>query len=419
MTRPRLVLVLMGSIFTGVMGQGTLVVSGILVARMLSVPDRGIVALATVLPFILVQVGTFGVPRAITFESARLGGSPRLTLTRVIPLAVTQSAFILVVGAGATLFLSGDRPELGPALFLALASIPIGVALQYGLAALQGLERYRAFNVIRLMPAVIYALLVTVIFASGAGSATVLILCWIAASAISASAVLLRLRMDVSSMREPRLDPPATSRTALAKLGFRSFVGSISPLGSMGADQLVVGVLLSPASLGIYVIASSICNLPRFLAQSIGMVAYPHVATLNGREQAAAIIRLVIFTSVVSGAAITLLEISAGILIPVLFGTRYADAVPVARFLLLAAFFFGIRRVLSDALQGAGHPVNGAISEGIAWITLGLALAFSLDRIDPVRFAVALSIAAAASAFAMGLVSFRAVAPSRNPTNCN
>jgi O-antigen/teichoic acid export membrane protein len=207
------------------------------------------------------------------------------------------------------------------------------------------------------------------------------------------------------------------SRGELVKFGVRSLVGSLSPLGAMNADQIVIGIMLSPAALGLYVVASSVCNLPRFVAQSLGLVAYPHVAGLTGRSQARALVRLAVTTSIVTGLTVVALELTVGIIIPLFFGERYTESVPVARVLLLSAFLFGISRVLSDSLQGAGRPLDGTIAEAVAWVTLALALGVFWGSMDEVRFAAAMTLAAGASLSTVALLALlRVIVPSRRLT---
>ena len=72
---------------------------------------------------------------------------------------------------------------------------------------------------------------------------------------------------------------PGPPLSEMVKFGLSSLPGHISILDTFRIDQLVVGVLAGPAALGLYVVASAFGNLPRFVAQSVGMVAYPKLAS--------------------------------------------------------------------------------------------------------------------------------------------
>ena len=60
-----------GSVATGLAGQLMLVASGILVARALGVEGRGQLAVIVLVPSVLSQLGTLGVPLAVTYYVAR------------------------------------------------------------------------------------------------------------------------------------------------------------------------------------------------------------------------------------------------------------------------------------------------------------------------------------------------------------
>jgi O-antigen/teichoic acid export membrane protein len=390
---------LAGSVLTGVASQAGLVVSGTLVARMLSVEHRGALALIVVIPIVFASIGTLAVPLAVTFDIARPGGRAAAALAAAAPLAVVQTAAISGCCFVASILLLATRsPDVRITGVVAIGYVPASVALQYGLAALLGLGRFHAFNVLRLAPGLIYAMYALVASILGGVGLAWLVIAWVSAYAIAGVLTLVHLRrvLDAERPKQRRDDLEAPSTGSLVRFGVRSLVGSLSPLGSLGADQLVAGLVLSPAGLGLYVVASSICNLPRFVAQSIGLVAYPHVAALPKGAQSRATIRLVLATSAAIGLTIIGLEIAAGVIVPLFFGSAYVAAVPVARILLVTALLFGIQRVLSDSVRGAGHLMDGTLAEGISWLALTPLIAAGWGSLDVISFSVALTVAAAA-----------------------
>jgi O-antigen/teichoic acid export membrane protein len=75
-----------------------------------------------------------------------------------------------------------------------------------------------------------------------------------------------------------------------------------------------------------------------------------------------------------SAAVVAGLELVVGGLLPWLFGEEFEDAVPLARILLLSAFFLSLRRVITDAVRGLGRPTVGTVAELSSWIFLAPAL---------------------------------------------
>jgi O-antigen/teichoic acid export membrane protein len=125
----------------------------------------------------------------------------------------------------------------------------------------------------------------------------------------------------------------------------------------------VVGLLLSADQFGLYVAGSAFANLPEFLGQSVGYVAYPEVSAAPIVRRPAVLRRfmvigaLVVLPVVVVGVAIL------GWLLPLLFGHAFAGAVGPGRLLLAAAFAQALRRVAAEGLRGFGSGVSASWAE--------------------------------------------------------
>jgi O-antigen/teichoic acid export membrane protein len=69
---------------------------------------------------------------------------------------------------------------------------------------------------------------------------------------------------------------------------------------------------------------------------------------------------ILVFSVVLTGAVVLVLEILAGWLVPFFFGSEFEDAVLITRILLLGTFFWGVRRVLTDITSGVADLVSAA-----------------------------------------------------------
>jgi O-antigen/teichoic acid export membrane protein len=109
-----------------------------------------------------------------------------------------------------------------------------------------------------------------------------------------------------------------------------------------------------------------------------------------------------------TGVVVALLELSAGILVPLFFGTEFKGSIPMTQILLLSAFFYAARRVLTDSASGAGWPGLGSIAEVASWVVL---VPFMLLLVTPwgaEGVAVALAVSAAFSLMTLVLLVLRA-----------
>ena len=304
-------------------------------------------------------------------------------------LASRQGLFLTLAHIGLIMLLvRGDGGSVQAAALVSVLNSPATLIQQYSLAVLQGLTRFRAFNVVRLLPSVGYAVLAAGAWAAGAGSLMGITLAWTAASvgaAFVSAAVTYRVLREHTPDAASRDGRTSAYKEGLKRrmvvFGRKAVIASASPVETLRMDQAAVGIFLSPMALGLYVTAVAFTNLPRFVAQSIGIVAFPHVAA-RPTESAArhTLWRFVALTAAVCAVMVGVIEAAVGWLLPALFGGSFADAVPVAHVLLIGAFFVSMRRVLSDAARGIGLPGAGTIAECVSWVGLGLLLPFAIPH---------------------------------------
>ena len=117
-------------------------------------------------------------------------------------------------------------------------------------------------------------------------------------------------------------------------------------------------------ALGIYVVAIAFSNLPRFVAQSIGSVAFPRIASADSEAARWAPRSAPPESAILAIAAIVAaLLMALPVLVPLLFGDDFEEAIGVGRILLVGAFFLSVHRLLTELARGLGHPGYGSITE--------------------------------------------------------
>lgn len=361
---------LVGSVGTGIAGQGVLIVSGVLAARLLGVEDRGHLALIVLWPSVLTQLGYLGVPDALVFHIARSPDAWRSILRGTRRFVVAQAALLTVIHAAVVGAVFRSSPvHVVSAVTFTLVAVPVMVVHRYSLAVLQGTGRFRAFNVCRLLPAALYAAGMVAVLGAGVASLWSIAVAWTASLAVSA------LAAGTVAFRHPSLsteDSPVSLRE-LVSFGGRAFLGTVAPAETLRIDQAVVGLLLAPAEFGIYVVALAFTNLPRFVAQSVGLVAYPAVATAPVEDKMRSLRRFLLVGAGLSTLVVLVLEAAITWLIPFFFGEEFAPAIGVARVLVAAALFRSITRILSDGSRGMGRPIVGSTAELVSLIAFFVA----------------------------------------------
>jgi O-antigen/teichoic acid export membrane protein len=355
------------TILTSFVSQALLVVSGVVVARMLGVENRGHLALLALIPYILVQTGGLGLPTATTYYLANTEYNSLEVLR-----AVRRPAFVLAAGLIPiqllliVLLFKGNAPV---AAAITLVVTPGLFALLYGLAFLQGLSEFGRFNLVRLAPGAVYAGSMLALLLAGKGSLDAVASVW--AIGVLTSGLIAFLVGTRAVLARSRSGGRRIGSRKLLSFGVKGLLGSTYPVDTFQLDQAAVGLFMSPSTLGLYVVAVAFTNLPRFVGQSIGMVAYPTVASssdlLEGQRR---LKRFAWLTGGVSLALVAALELSAGWLVPFFFGPEFDGAVPLVRILVVAAALTSLRRVLTEGARGRGQPGIGSIAEGVAWAAL-------------------------------------------------
>jgi O-antigen/teichoic acid export membrane protein len=381
------------SIFASGSGQLALVVSGVCAARILGAHDRGQLAVFALVPLILTVFGALGTPVATTYFIAKDRANARGVVGVIRKLAVVQALVITGIYAVTLIALyHSASPALKVAAAATLPIIPAKLAQDYGICILQGERDLRAFNVARALPAFAYAASVLMVFLLAGGHLLAVTLCYVITTTVGGTLTLViclrRLPPESIEERNPELGD-------IVRFGLRALLGAAYPTEAFQIDQAFVALFLSRLELGLYVVGVSLTNFPRFLAQGVSLVAYPHVAGVRDRREARrAVWRFVLLVSAMSLVVCVGLELVAARLVPFFFGGDFRRSVGVAQILLIASFIVSIRRVLSDGMRGAGYPSLGTLAEVTGLLLLVPALAVLIPVAGLTGAAIAMPLAA-------------------------
>lgn len=365
---------MLGSIVTGAMGQVVLVASGVVVAQALGPEHRGVLGLVFALSALATQVGSLGVPVSVTYWIAAEGTSPRALLRGLRRFRSLQTAVVLAANGGLVFVVLEPRSPSGFLWvgLLSLAATASGLSLMYGLAVLQGLGRFGAFNSLRILSGTLYMLGVVALWVADRASLT-----WIAIVLIGSSVAAAGITWIVALRAPSPAGGDEVPRRRIVMFGLRSLVGSAPPVETFRIDQLLVGLVFSPVALGYFIVAQAFTNLTRFIGQSIGMVTYPRVAAADPASRLRIIRRDFLLGVAVCGAVTVGLILVVPRFLPFFFGSDFAPAVLTAQILLIATFFASVRRILVDGTRGFGRPVWGAGAEALTLLALPLVVVLS------------------------------------------
>ena len=385
-----------GSMFASGSLQLAVIVSGVLVARGLGPEDRGHLALLVLVSTVCSLIGTMGLPLAATYYIARDRIHARQLVSSLLRPGVFQVIGTLVFQTAVLAALVVDEPgRVKAAALISLLLVPGILAFSYGTAILQGEQRFTAFNILRILPTAAYVAGVIVVFLLDSADLVSVMTIWATAYFFGGFLALGVAVRGLPSAPESGLPP---SRSRMTKFGLKGLASSASPIDALRLDQAVVGLFVTPVALGLYVVAQAFTNLPRIVAVSIGMVAFPQIA--SQRDPAAA--RRAMWRYFLLGAALCALvvgalEVVAAELVTLFFGSEFSNATSIAQILILGTFFTAARKVLTDGVNGLGNPGLGTAAEVASWVLLVPSVAILLPRYGVEGVALALTFAWAGS----------------------
>jgi O-antigen/teichoic acid export membrane protein/O-antigen ligase len=371
--------------------QLVVIISGVLVARSLGPEDRGYFALIVVVSSVCIFIGTMGLPLAATYYIAQGPSHARQIAAALVRISIFQVVAALALQMAVLAPLVMHEPErVKAAALISLAMVPGILAFTFGCAILQGQQRFAAFNLLRILPTAIYVAAVLVVFLLQSADLVRIMAIWTAAYLVGG---FLALAVAVRGLPAGPAEGPPPARSQMTRFGLKSLLGSVSPIESLRLDQALVGLFLNPMTLGLYVVAQAFANPPRVVATTVGMVAYPEVASRSDPGAARrAMWRHFFFGVALSALVIVPLAVVAGELVTFFFGNEFSDATPIARILLVGTLFMAARRILTDGINGLGYPGLGTLAEVASWILLLPALAILLPQYGAEGVALSLTI---------------------------
>jgi O-antigen/teichoic acid export membrane protein len=331
-----------------VAASGVNLVTLVVLARLLSPADFGVVAMGLAAVELLVQATDPGLVPALV--QRRDAGARDLdvawTLGLLRAIALSAALFLLAPLAGAIF----REPQV-PDVLRVLAFRPLLQAA----ASMRVADLVRALEFRALAQLRIADVMATSAAAIGLGS--ILGVWGLVAGSLAGPAVAGVLSYRLAPYR-PRL---AFDRRAAAHLlGFGRWVATTALFATASTlvFQTVIARVLGAADVGLYVVAARLAYLSsEVLTEVVGAVAFPVFARLRSVEQATAVFRTLLLGSVAALWPLLALVVALAPLLPeALLGPRWAGTPAVIQVLAICAVLGLSGDVATPLYKGIGRP---------------------------------------------------------------
>lgn len=348
-------------------------VAGVATARGLGPEHRGLLALATTIPSVLVVLAGLGAPVAASYLLAH--GEARLReLGRAGAALALAGSAITALALGAVLLTGVDRSwfvDLPRSLLvLGCLLVPPTLLLASLVALLRGSGRLAAASTVEAVQGLVAAGLTVAVMVAGMGAAAVVWSQLVGVAAALATSWAM-LRPDGLSLQ------PYASRGLLARMlgfGLRADLGNAMHLVGFRLDLFLVNAFVGTAALGVYAVATRLAELLFVLPYAVSLVVMPRGVLARrdgtGDETSA----LFTWTLVVSAATALLMALVGAPLVRALYSDLFATAYQPLLLLLPGVVAFGATNVLMNDVVGRGRP--GAVS---VVAVVGLVASVGLD----------------------------------------
>ena len=349
----------------------------VLVARTGGADDVGVLALMRVLPGLVGVVAACGLPGAMGYfvagpDAKHRGLWPTVLATMAVGGLLGTAVWVVLTPLVHDHLMGTTTTAVVLATGATVATqLPVAV----GKSCLQALGDARGSNIVTAAEEAVFVPAFVALWVVGLRGGWLLVASLLLADVVVAVHAWVRIAKRVHE-RGGRLTgrPDLALARRMAAFGGRSQVGGILNLLNLRLDVVVLGAMTGPAQVGVYVVASKYAELLRLPGLALTWVTYPQFA---GRADGARhpewlrVGRLVALGAV----AAVVVAGSATVVLPLLYGEAFRDAVLPAVWICLGLVVEPAAGVASGYLLGSGRPgLNSLILGGGFIVTLVLDL---------------------------------------------
>ncbi len=392
-----------------VVGNAGLLASVVVLAWGLPPSGRGAVAFLITTSMVVAFVASLGAgPATLIFAVRSAARQPQLLANLVISTCAGTLGLSVVVVAGLQALESVRPPSLADVDLMLLAAAAMLTAFnEASYYFLQACGRLRQWAVTVMCVPWIYSGWLLGLWVTVGLSVTSAAAAYVAQQALR-TVWTLGLSVRAVGLARPSLHLWRETRS----FGLRAWVGALSGFLAFRADVIVMGLISTEAALGLYAVAVNVAEIALLIPMAVATALPALIASGDPAVGAERVLRALRGLTIVTLATVAVAALLCPFLLPLAFGTQYADSVPPLLWLLPGTLGLAVIMVVSNALLGSSSPGRGSIGPFVA-LVVGLALDFVL--IPPYGAsgaAIASSVAYCAGAIT-SLVLYRRIADFR------
>lgn len=335
--------------------------TGILAARLLGPEERGVLGAIMFWPSLFAAAARTGIDEALVRHWAAHAASAASLVASAMGIVVFAGLSVWLLTIPLVPVLVGVRQQASAefvAIFAGMWIVAVNTNAVLG-AADRAAGRFVRANVLRAGPNLLYLSgIALLVLSNGVTVAN------FAAAALVGLVLTVVVRLVIGYGAHPAR-PSRELLETLTRTGIRFHAGALAALVSSHADRAILFLIFSDHEAGLYVAAWTFAASGlTALASAVAFVLAPNLAAERDPARARAMlavglrrVALLLYTGVGGALLVT------PWLMPLLFGSAFAEAVPMAMFMLIAVVPLMLRQTAVSCLRALGEARIGVTSE--------------------------------------------------------
>lgn len=328
----------------------------VILARVLGPEQRGIYAMATLFPSLIVTFGNLGIGPATAYYVARGSFSRREILGNSVLLSWGIGGIGIIIGL---VIVSFCREVIFPKvsevyLLVAIILIPLEVFFSYVRYVLLGAQRIKDFNYVQVVQSVLTFIFILCALLGLKMGVTGAILA-MALTFMLVNGLTYKIAKKISGGIDFHINSLYLRSTI--KYGIKVHLSNVLGFLNYRVDMFILNWFLGPSSVGLYAVGVSLVEKLWMVSQAASTVIFPRVAaeTKNDklRDFTPLVVKTVLWISVL-GAMI--LALFSRRIVLLLYSKDFLPSVSALQALLVGTIALSAGRVLANDIAGRGFP---------------------------------------------------------------
>lgn len=335
---------------------GINLVAGVVLARAMDLPERGAYAVMIAFSTISATCLTAGLETAALRVA---GGGGAATAVRAALSRMGFACLLVLLVVPVPLLVSNNHQVLGLSLgeiAVSLAALPLIVGCQVFGACLLGTGRLGHWALATVLNAAVYAGSTWTVTLAGLTDLRVLFACLLLGYLVGISLMAWHIR-DLWGPRD------ADMTAELRHTSRRSVGVTLAQLAMLRVQIPLLQILSTAGAVGVFAVATPLVETLLLIPVAAGTVLLPRYRAHGTDRETTR--RHAMQIGLITLCCATALCISAPILVPALYGQRYAEASMLVLWMAPGLVVFAAARVLQSRLVAEGH-FTPVIASGLA-----------------------------------------------------